>query len=87
MDNGKWLQTNLDHLRDKLFLCVVKPEGTKPKHPHVILILKNRKKPKITISLAMRIDHFTVVDLWFDCDLVLIPTSFAFFMEIVLEKY
>ena len=60
MDNGKWLQTNLDHLRDKLFLCVVKPEGTKPKHPHVILILKNRKKPKITTSLAMRIDHFTV---------------------------
>ena len=46
MDNGKWLQTNLDHLRDKLFLCVVKPEGTKPKHSHVILILKTGKNQR-----------------------------------------
>ena len=46
MANGKWLQTNLDHLRDKLFPCVVKPEGTKPKHSHVILILKTGKKQR-----------------------------------------
>ena len=48
------------------------------------------------LSLVSRtIDHFTVVDLvpWpsseceAEVDLVLIQTSFAFVMEIVLEKY